>query len=99
MEDNQYIKDILQKIALEDACAFSKFAQENPICFQEKKGNWLFPMMYEFYSSKIYNEKIISLLQELGLYMHNKCKKRKCMKLQALTEAYVLMILMLKAMY
>lgn len=42
MEDNQYIKDILLKIESEDPCAFGKFAQEHSICFQEKKGNWLF---------------------------------------------------------
>ena len=37
MEDNQYIKDMLLKIESEDPCAFSKFAQEHSICFQEKK--------------------------------------------------------------
>ena len=77
MEDNQYIKEILQKIELEDACAFSRFAQEYPVCFQEKKGNWLFPMMSEFYTNEIHNENVISLLQELGLYMHNCCKKQE----------------------
>ena len=77
MEDNQYIKDILLKIESEDPCAFSKFAQEHSICFQEKKGNWLFPMMFDFYTNEIHNENIISLLQELGLYIHNKCKEHK----------------------
>ena len=31
-------------------------------------------MMFDFYVTKINNEYIISLLKELGLYLHNKCK-------------------------
>lgn len=31
-------------------------------------------MMFDFYVNKIHNEYIISLLKELGLYLHNKCK-------------------------
>lgn len=77
MEDNQYIRDILEKIKSEDSSAFSRFVHEHSICFQEEKGNWLFPMMFDFYTNKICNERIISLLQELGLYMHNKCKEHE----------------------
>ena len=74
MEDNYYIKTLLEKIESADPKSFSQFAHEHPICFQEKKGNWLFPMMFDFYVNKIHNEYIISLLKELGLYLHNKCK-------------------------
>lgn len=76
MEEN-YIKEILTKIESADPDAFSRFASEYPICFQEKKGNWLFPMMFEFYTNKIHNDNIISLLKELGLYMHNKYKEHE----------------------
>lgn len=75
MEDNHYIKGFLEKIDSADPDAFSRFASEYSICFQEKKSNWLFPMMFDFYANKIHNENIISLLKELGLYMHNKCKE------------------------
>ena len=74
MEENYYIKTLLEKIESADPKSFSQFAHEHPICFQEKKGNWLFPMMFDFYVNKIHNEYIISLLKELGLYLHNKCK-------------------------
>lgn len=49
MEDNYYIKTLLEKIESADPKSFSQFAHEHPICFQEKKGNWLFPMMFDFY--------------------------------------------------
>lgn len=42
MEDNYYIKTLLEKIESADPKSFSQFAHEHPICFQEKKGNWLF---------------------------------------------------------
>ena len=74
MEENYYIKTLLEKIESADPKSFSQFAHEHPICFQEKKGNWLFPMMFDFYVNKIHDEYIISLLKELGLYLHNKCK-------------------------
>ena len=72
MEEKQFIKEILKKIQLADPIAFSGFASEYPICFQEKNENWLFPMMFEFYTNRIQNEYITSLLEELGLFMHNK---------------------------
>lgn len=75
MEDNHYIKGLLENIESADPDAFSRFASEYSICFQEKKSNWLFPMMFDFYTNKRHNENIISLLKELGLYMHNKCKE------------------------
>ena len=56
MEDNYYIKTLLEKIESADPKSFSQFAHEHPICFQEKKGNWLFPMMFDFYVNKIHNE-------------------------------------------
>lgn len=34
-------------------------------------------MIFDFYTNEIHNENIISLLQELGLYIHNKCKEHK----------------------
>ena len=77
MEDNYYIKSLLEKIESADPKSFSQFAHEHSICFQEKNANWLFPMMFDFYTNEIRNENIISLLQELGLYMHNKCKEYK----------------------
>lgn len=52
MEDNYYIKTLLEKIESADPKSFSQFAHEHPICFQEKKGNWLFPMMFDFYVKK-----------------------------------------------
>ena len=78
MDEKQFIKEILKKIQLADPIAFSGFASEYPICFQEKNENWLFPMMFEFYTNRIQNEYITSLLEELGLFMHNKymeCEK------------------------
>lgn len=48
MEENYYIKTLLEKIESADPKSFSQFAHEHPICFQEKKGNWLFPMMFDF---------------------------------------------------
>ena len=39
MEDNYYIKTLLEKIESADPKSFSQFAHEHPICFQEKKGD------------------------------------------------------------
>ena len=73
MEDSQFIKEILQRIEAEDPCAFTEFAQEHPLCFQERKGDWLFPMMFDFYTNKICNDKITSLIIELGMALHKSC--------------------------
>lgn len=73
MEDNHYIKCILEKIESVDPEAFNRFAEEHPICFQKGKSDWLFPMLFNFYTDKVHNEMIVSLLKDFGLHLHNEC--------------------------
>lgn len=75
MEDSHYIKCLLEKIESTDPNAFNRFAEEHPMCFQKGKYNWLFPMLFNFYTDKVYNEVIVSLLKDLGLHLHNECIK------------------------
>ena len=49
---------------------------ENSICFQPKNGNWLFPMMFDYYVNTYKDEEIISLLKQLGLFLHCQCMKK-----------------------
>lgn len=70
MEKNNFIKDILIKIEAEDPLSFERFASEHSLCFQKDKGDWMFPMLFDFYSNIICNDKILSLLKELGMQLH-----------------------------
>lgn len=76
MEEGQYIKDILTQIQSIDSEAFDRFVSEHSVCFQPKNGNWLFPMMFDYYGNTYKNEEIVSLLKQLGLYLHNQCMKK-----------------------
>ena len=76
MEEGQYIKDILTRIQAVDPEAFDRFASEHSVCFQPKNGNWLFPMMFDYYVNTYKDEEIVSLLKQLGLYLHNQCMKK-----------------------
>ena len=76
MEEGQYIKDILTQIQSVDSEAFDRFVSEHSVCFQPKNGNWLFPMMFDYYANTYKNEEIVSLLKQLGLYLHNQCMKK-----------------------
>lgn len=73
MENSDLIRDILVQIEAEDPSSFERFASEHPLCFQKDKGDWLFPMLYDFYSKDVCNEKIINLLQQLGMHLHKDC--------------------------
>lgn len=70
MENNDFIRDILVQIEAEAPSAFERFASEHPLCFQKDKGDWLFPMLYNYYSKDVCNEKIVNLLQQLGMHLH-----------------------------
>ena len=76
VKEDQYIKDILVKIQGIDSEAFDRFASEHSVCFQKRNGNWLFPMMYDYYANRQNNEEIISLLNQLGLFLHSQCMKK-----------------------
>lgn len=73
---DKYIEDILVKIQAIDSEAFDRFASEYSICFRKRNGNWLFPMLYNYYANIQNNKEIISLLNELGLSLHNQCQKK-----------------------
>lgn len=75
MEYNQRIREVLTKIENIDPIAFSTFASECSICFQDKNEDWLFPMLFDFYVNRIQNESITSLIKDLGVFIHNECKK------------------------
>lgn len=71
-EERTYIiKDIIEKIRLEDEEAFARFSSEHSICFTEANGDWLFPAMYDFYTEEVRNPSITKMLQELGMLFHN----------------------------
>lgn len=71
-EERTYIiKDIIEKIQLEDEGAFARFSSEHAICFTEANGDWLFPALYDFYTEEVKNPTIIGLLQELGMLFHH----------------------------
>ena len=59
---DKYIEDILVKIQAIDSEAFDRFASEYSICFRKRNGNWLFPMLYNYYANIQNNKEIISLL-------------------------------------
>lgn len=75
MNKDQNIKEFLVRIKNIDPAAFEKFAKEHPICFQKKKNNWLFPMMFDFYVNKHKNDDVAYLLKQLGLYLHKQSMK------------------------
>lgn len=71
---NNDIKEILDKIASINPKAFEDFSSSHPLCFQPKKGNWLFPMMFDYYVNTIKDETITNLMIELGTKLHNSCR-------------------------
>lgn len=75
MNDDQKIKYMLGKIRDCDPLAFERFSLAHPICFQPKKGHWLFPMMFDFYLNNIHNHQINEYIKELGLILHRSCQK------------------------
>lgn len=75
MNDDKIIEILLGKIRDCDPMAFERFSLEYPICFQPKKGNWLFPMMFDFYMNDVRNYQINEYIKELGLFLHESCKK------------------------
>jgi hypothetical protein len=70
-EKTYIIKDIIEKVRLEDEKAFARFSSEHSICFTEANGDWLFPAMYDFYTEEVRNPSITKMLQELGMLFHN----------------------------
>ncbi len=70
-EKTYIIKDIIEKVRLEDEEAFARFSSEHSICFTEANGDWLFPAMYDFYTEEVRNPSITKMLQELGMFFHN----------------------------
>lgn len=70
-EKTYIIKDIIEKVRLEDEEAFARFSSEHSICFTEANGDWLFPAMYDFYTEEVRNPSITEMLQELGMLFHN----------------------------
>ena len=87
LTEDQYIKDILVKIQVINPEAFDRFASEHSICFQKGNGNWLFPMMYDYYVNKWANEEIISLLNKLGVFLHNQCMKKDLYEITAIDRS------------
>ena len=65
VKEDQYIKNILVKIQVINPEAFERFASEHSICFQKGNGNWLFPMMYDYYVNKWANEEIIKSIRSI----------------------------------
>lgn len=76
MSEEQYIKDVLVQIQAIDPEAFDRFASEHSLCFQKGNGNWLFPMMFDYYVNKNKNKEIITLLKQLGVFLHHQCQKK-----------------------
>lgn len=70
--NSNFVKDILKQIEEEDPQAFSLFSETHPNCFDKSKSDWLFPMLYNYYSIENHNERVISLLQQLGMKVHEK---------------------------
>lgn len=70
-EKTYIIKNIIEKVRLEDEEAFARFSSEHSICFTEANGDWLFPAMYDFYTEEVRNPSITKMLQELGMLFHN----------------------------
>lgn len=85
--EDRYIKTILAKIQDIDSGAFDRFASEYSICFQKGNGNWLFPMMYDYYANIQHNKTIVSLLNELGLFLHSQCKKKDLYEIIAIDKS------------
>ena len=67
MNEDCYIKELSGTIKEYNPIAFDKFATEHPICFQPKKGNWLSPMMFDYYYNSVNDEAITECVKELGL--------------------------------
>lgn len=72
MKQDSYITDLLGRIKELNPDAFEEFASKHAICFQPKKGNWLFPMMFDYYVNIIKDDAIIEIIKELGLFLHKK---------------------------
>ena len=68
--DSELIRNILTQIETEDPSSFERFISGHPLCFQKNKEDWLFPMLYDFYSKDVCNEKIMNILQQLGTHLH-----------------------------
>lgn len=75
VQEDQYIQDILKKIQALDTIAFDRFISEHSKKFSRNE-NWLFPMMYDYYANMHNNQEIISMLNQLGLFLHSQCQKK-----------------------
>ena len=84
------IKDIIEKVRLEDEEAFARFSSEHSICFTEANGDWLFPAMYDFYTEEVKNPTIIGLLQELGMLFHHESMKEPYSEITSLDRSLCL---------
>lgn len=87
MENNDYIKDFLIQIEAEDPISFERFASEHSLCLKKDKGDWMFPMLFDFYSNVICNEKIISLLRELGMQLHEEYRSNPINEIMRIDKA------------
>ena len=81
------IKDIIEKVRLEDEEAFARFSSEHSICFTEANGDWLFPAMYDFYTEEVKNPTIIGLLQEMGMLFHHESMKEPYSEITSLDRS------------
>lgn len=89
-ERTNIIKDIIEKVRLEDEEAFARFSYEHSICFTEANGDWLFPALYDFYTEEVKNPFIIKLLQELGMLFHNESIKEPYSEITSLDRSLCL---------
>jgi hypothetical protein len=76
MKDEQHIKELLEKIRELNPEAFNDFASKHSICFQPKKENWLFPMLFDYYVNVVQDKTISELVKELGLTLHRNCQEK-----------------------
>ena len=70
MEDNYYIKTLLEKIESADPKSFSQFAHEHPICFQEKKA---MALLYKLEQHTVELVKLSRRIVELSREMESIC--------------------------
>ncbi len=87
MEEDHYIKDILSRIQAINPEAFDRFASEHSVCFHPQNGNWLFPMMFDYYVNTYKDEEIVSLLKQLGLFLHGQCKKKNLYEITTIDKS------------
>ena len=71
MKQDSYITDLLGRIKELNPDAFEEFASKHAICFQPKKGNWLFPMMFDYYVNiiNIKDDAIIEVHPRIALVL------------------------------